>query len=236
MLRLEFVNEIAVSLGPYLLGPNDTPENGIYTGDARDLAKAIPDESVDLIFTDPVYDQIDDYRWLAETGARVLKDDRACLVFYAPSRLPDVIDAMLSSLRWRHQIALYMPGLNMRMAACQLFRQWRGCFVFGKGTPKVRRHVRDYAIDGNPAFMAAVHTWSKNPNVLIDYVDAFTFLDGVTLDPFTGGGTVPAVCKMLNRRYLAFEIDPDVAQMARDRARNTQPPLPLEMPVQETLL
>lgn len=56
-------------LGPYLLGPNDTPENGIYTGDARELAKAIPDESVDLIFTDPVYDRIEDYRWLAETGA-----------------------------------------------------------------------------------------------------------------------------------------------------------------------
>ena len=39
-----------MKLGPYLLGPNDTPENGIYTGDARELAKAIPDESVDLIF------------------------------------------------------------------------------------------------------------------------------------------------------------------------------------------
>ena len=45
------------SLGPYLLGPNNTPENGIYTGDAWELARAIPDESVDLIFTDPVYDQ-----------------------------------------------------------------------------------------------------------------------------------------------------------------------------------
>ncbi|MBU1621856.1 MAG: hypothetical protein KJ604_20565, partial [Gammaproteobacteria bacterium] len=71
------------SLGPYLLGPNDTPENGIYTGDARELAEAIPDESVDLIFTDPVYDRIDDYRWLAEAVARVLKQDRACLVWCA---------------------------------------------------------------------------------------------------------------------------------------------------------
>jgi hypothetical protein len=53
-------------LGPYLLGPNDTDENGIYCGDARELAKAIPDESVDLIFTDPIYDRIDDYRWLRE--------------------------------------------------------------------------------------------------------------------------------------------------------------------------
>ena len=65
-------------LGPYLLGPNDVNQ-GIYTGDARELARAIPDESVDLIFTDPVYQNIDDYRWLAETAARVLKPDSACL-------------------------------------------------------------------------------------------------------------------------------------------------------------
>ena len=30
-----------MKLGPYELGPNDTPENGIYTGDARELARAI---------------------------------------------------------------------------------------------------------------------------------------------------------------------------------------------------
>jgi len=55
------------------LGPYDL--NTIVTGDARQLAEAIPDESVDLVFTDPVYDRIDDYRWLAETAARVLKVD-----------------------------------------------------------------------------------------------------------------------------------------------------------------
>ena len=60
-----------MQLGPYRLGPNDTPENGIYCGDARELAQAIPDESVYLVFTDPVYNRVDDYRWLAETGARV---------------------------------------------------------------------------------------------------------------------------------------------------------------------
>ena len=53
-------------LGPYDL---DT----IVTGDARELAQALPDESIDLIFTDPVYWQIDDYAWLAELAARVLK-------------------------------------------------------------------------------------------------------------------------------------------------------------------
>lgn len=49
----------------------------IYTGDARELAKAIPDGSIDLIFTDPPYPRefLPLYGWLAETAAQVLKPD-----------------------------------------------------------------------------------------------------------------------------------------------------------------
>jgi DNA modification methylase len=50
-----------MTLGPYKLGFNSDENVGIYTGDARELSRAIPDESVDLIFTDPVYDRIEDY-------------------------------------------------------------------------------------------------------------------------------------------------------------------------------
>jgi len=42
-------------LGPYEVGPNDTMENGIFLGDCRELAKAIPDESIDLIYLDPPF-------------------------------------------------------------------------------------------------------------------------------------------------------------------------------------
>ena len=37
---------------------------------------------------------------------------------------------------------------------------------------------------------------------------------------------------MLGRRYLAFEIDPDTAEMARERVRMTQPPLFVPEPQQ----
>ena len=78
--------------------------NTVITGDARALAGQIPDESVDLIFTDPVYDQMDDYRWLAETAARVLKPDRACLTFSSIGMLPETLRAMSDAglaFRWQ---------------------------------------------------------------------------------------------------------------------------------------
>ena len=90
-------------LGPYILGPTDDPNQGIYTGDARELAKAIPNESIDLIFTDPVYDRIDDYRWLAECGARVLKPNSACFVFHGIEWMPQTIAAMNGNTRLRYR-------------------------------------------------------------------------------------------------------------------------------------
>ncbi len=93
----------------------DIPEeyrNQIVTGDARELAKAIPDESVDLVFTDPVYDRIDDYRWLAETAARVLKPDRACLVFAGIGYLPETHDAVRAGgLSYRWQLIMFYSNL-----------------------------------------------------------------------------------------------------------------------------
>ena len=69
------------------------------------------------------------------------------------------------------------------------------------------------------------HRWGKNAEILRYRINRMSAITGVVFDPFTGGGTVPAVCKQLGHRYLAFEIDPDVAETARERVRMTQMPL-----------
>jgi len=217
-------------IGPYLLGPNDTPENGIYTGDARELARAIPDESVDLIFTDPVYDRIDDYRWLAETAARVLKADSWLLTYYGIGFLPKTIKALSEYLTYEWHHVNYMPTLNAR-CAYMTFSNYRGLLRYMKGRARPTRHIRDLYID-TYASKNNGHDWAKNIDVNAKYVSAFSSDCSIIFDPFTGGGTVPAVCKMLGRRYLAFEIDPATAQAARDRVRQTQPPLFVPEPQQ----
>ena len=209
-------------LGSYLLGPNDTPENGIYTGDARELAKAIPDESADLIFTDPVYQNIADYRWLAETAARVLKPDRACLVFCGIGWLGESIAALgAGGLSYRWQLILSMPyrnGAHIRGG----FSHYISCLWFEKGDSKPSRQIPDTRL-WRPA--DGPFHWAKNPDFIAYYLSAFSEQGEIVGDVFTGLGTVPAVCKMLGRRYLAFEIDPATADLARQRVRDTQPPL-----------
>ncbi len=204
----------------------DMPEHyrdQIVTGDARELASAIPDESVDLIFTDPVYDRIDDYRWLAETAARVLRPGASWLAFTGVNEIAAVLRAVDAPYRgmlcWRlnsggggghHK----RYGKTIDNGAWLLwFGGWpvRYCpLVWESG---YWGHVTDFH-------------WQKNPLLIGRHISDFCPDDGMVLDPFGGSGSVPAICKMLGRHYVAFEIDPATAERARERVANTTPPLP----------
>ena len=209
-------------LGPYLLGPNDAEENGIYTGDARVLAKAIPDESVDLVFCDPIYQNIDDYRWLAEMAARVLKPDRACLVFCGIGYLPATMQALTDGgLTYRWTCASVIWGRNNR-GEYGIYNKWACLLWFDNGRSKPSGWAFDVHQTTVSRRSGNGHGWQKHPDAVREYL---RILPGLTIDVFCGGGTVPAVCKMLGRKYLAFEIDPATADLARQRVRNTQPPL-----------
>jgi len=221
-------------LGPYILGPNDTPENGIYLGDAHVLAEAIPDKSIDLIFTDPVYQNIDDYRWLAETGARVLKDDRACLVWIANPRIDLVIETMKPILDFVMPLNYVKIGGTNLIFSRRIFGWSKMCLWFEHGKSMPHHAIPDTILSG--AMPATAHKWNKNPEAVIKWLYAFTLDDAIVFDPFTGSGTIPSCCIMRNRQYLAFEILPDVVEMARERVRNTQSPLFIQQEEQLELM
>jgi DNA modification methylase len=197
----------------------------------RVLAGRVPDESVDLIFTDPVYQNIADYQWLAETAVRVLKPDSACLCWCGIGYLPETLDALRAAglkYRWR---------LVLRPLFGHGSGQWHGRLQVGtkellwyeKGKSKLYNAIFDLlAVRHSEQAGLQVNgsTWGKSLTATRWYLSAFTRPNDIVFDPFTGGGTVPAVCKMLDRRYVAFEIDPDTAELARQRVQSTQPPLP----------
>lgn len=112
-------------LGPYLLGPNDTPENGIYTGDARELAKAIPDESVDLIFTDPVYWQHNDYEWLAMLGARVLVEGGNLIAQAGNPDIPKLLPLMEKHLAYNRILCEKFPVATQAYRDAMCFVGWK---------------------------------------------------------------------------------------------------------------
>ena len=213
--------------------------NQIVTGDARELARAIPDESVDLIFTDPVYDRIDDYRWLAETAARVLKPWGMYLAFCDIANVGRAISAS-EAIFYLWQFIMVRPnGYPIGDTSNgTLFCKYTPALLFGR-EEKRRAYKTVWDIDMPGNHWGNKFNWSKNGPTVYRWIEALSpnhKYGSIIFDPFAGSGTVPAVCKMLQRNYIAFEIDPETADMARDRVANTQPPLPLVMPVQGELL
>jgi DNA modification methylase len=218
------------TLGPYAL-------NSIITGDARELAQAIPDNSVDLIFTDPVYQNIEDYAWLAETAARVLKPDRACLVWCGIGFLDLTIEALKTRLAYRWQGIWYIS--NGMKRADMGFCNYSPFLWMEKGRSKPFKPVADIAMvaipDPGNARNHQNHKWEKQIGVIKRYLEAFACSGSTVVDFFTGSATIPVVCKMLGLDYWACEIDPPTADRARQRVEMTQPPLFVMQPEQAVM-
>jgi DNA modification methylase len=216
-------------LGPYEL-------NKIYTGDAKILAKEIPDESVDLIFTDPVYDRIEDYEWLAKTAMRILKQDSALLTFCGIGYLPETLNALIAGgLHYKWQMIGYITNEVKHRHAPPGKCLYTSLLWFEKGNSKRCQFMLDVrAIAAHTS--SSNHHWSKPPLIPWYYLNGMSNTYDLVLDPFTGSGTIPAVCKALNRNYVAFEINPETAELARQQVTQTQPPLPIEIPEQIALL
>lgn len=209
----------------------DIPEsyrNKIVTGDARELAKHIPDESIDLIFTDPVYDRIEDYEWLAELSMRVLTSTGSLLCW--------------SNGKWHYQNTKWLEnaGMNYRWTFNHI-NQDTSAFLNGKIIAKSNRVIWmdlnakakmiDYCPDGYATYGSRTtiprvfFKWYKSAPYTLMLLRAFAPASAVILDVFCGSGTIPSCSRQRRLNYIAFEIDPDAAELARWRVSNTQPPL-----------
>lgn len=212
-------------LGPYLLGPNDDENCGIYTGDARELAQAIPDESVDLIFTDPPYPKEYLYCFdiLSAVAHRVLSNDGFCLTYSGNQFLDEVMKRMSERLLFFWVGWVNHPSAQQRIWHKKIWCGGKPILMFSRNGTVPRNWIPDTSVSVRDK---RFHEWGQGANVAERYISILSTPRHVVLDLFCGGGTVPAACKRLGRKYLAFEIVPEVAESARERIRNTQVPLP----------
>lgn len=196
----------------------------VQTGDARELIKEIPDESIDLILCDPVYNEIWQYGWLAEVAERVLKP------------YGSVIAQAGHIHRWEAELVMQNDNLIKRPSLMEVFT---GGFT-SIWMHKVLRANNNYfwlektGINPDRLWVRTMffgrkdkshHRWGDGAAGFSYLVQQLTKPEDVVLDPFTGGGTIPSACKLLGRQFIAFEIEPNVAESARKRILETQPPL-----------
>ena len=232
-----------MTIGPY-------PLDSIITGDARELAQAIPDESIDLVLTDPPFGIGFDYgngykddpavypdlvRWIVAENSRIIKPGGLCFVFVAQPQL-------------RHVWPLF-PDDSRIFAACKSWVQMRPTAVQYSYDPVIfwqkGKRVwtgRDWHVaapahtDPTKANYVGFHGCPRPLDTISYMVQNWSEPGGVVVDLFMGSGTTAVAAKRLHRRWLGFEIDADMAELARQRVATTQAPLVFPKPTQEALV
>lgn len=194
-------------------------------GDARELIKKLPSESVDAVITDPPWglglDEYDDLEPLLEIRDelyRVMKPDSWLVMFFTPKRVYDLAPfTELFEYKW---MLVYLFSGYRSVSRNPLGTQagYSVIMVFAKGRPKVILPRSDVLVAdelpvtaekriGEPLF--------KPTYTVATVLSMFTREGDHVLDPFAGYGSVPLVCELFGRRWTAFEIDPLKYKIAR---------------------
>lgn len=205
--------------------------NRIICGDALDLIKNLPNESIDLILTDPPYgiekqgiknskDLQIFYKILPECY-RVLKKDSFFITFFSTKLLPEIFKKNPFSYYW--QFVLNCPLGSVRSPIG--FSKYMSCFIFKKGNPKVVRWNKDIFND-TPSKMVEPdegfinHPSPKPKRFIIELLKMFSNEEDIVLDTFIGSGSTAVACNLINRKYIGFEINKEYCKLAESRISN----------------
>lgn len=180
---------------------------GIHRGDFRELARLIPDESVELVFTDPPYDadSVELYEAAAKEAARILKPGGSMIAYSGQRHLPAVLAGMSKHLRYWWTIAGVHEGGNQMMQKLGIRCGWKPLVWFVKGTRGDVQNVLLDVVRGDREKFA--HAWQQSQAEAEYYIRELCSEGGTVVDFFLGGGTTAAACEATGRRCIGFEVN-----------------------------
>ena len=209
------------------------PINQIIEGDSLEILKKFPDESIDLVLTDPPYgtktNQRGDSFMIGEFSNilplvlpeiyRVLKPNGAFYCFTSWTQMSE----------WLLRFQQYFKLQNLliwdkkRHSGCYSPSSWQftweGIFFGIKGKRKIRKYQKDVLISEEKGKRIAMQ---KPVDIVEKLIEASSDEGMVILDPFIGSGTTAVACKQLKRNFIGIEISPEYCKIANERLRQNE--------------
>ena len=196
----------------------------ILHGDFRDVLKDIPDNSIDLIFTDPPYDRasVPLLRDLAVLASRLLKPSGFIAVMYEHVILLELIDALRTAqdMEYYCTISMYMQDSREVFFKRNIEIGWKPIVVFQKRPMvAVENRFKDNIIsDYKPD--KSIHEWKQDLKSTMHVIRSLSKEGDTILDPMVGTGTTVEACLLLNRRCIAVEKDKELYEMLLRRYKS----------------
>ena len=199
----------------------DLGESGIVHGDYRKLGERIGDGCVDLVFTDPPYNRetLPQYEDLGFFANRVLKPGGSLICYLGDYQLPEVLNLVLAAkdLRFWWPLACIHTGQTTNMKQWGVIVRHKLMLWFVKGKTRADKGFVESLVQSEREKDG--HDWQQGLPEALYYIEKLTPLGGLVVDPYCGAGTTCAAALRLNRSYVAFEIDPQTAAIARGRLK-----------------
>lgn len=197
--------------------------NQIITGDCRELAKELPDKCARLAFCDPPY-------WVGfqygETNDREMEYVEPHWLVSEMLRAAEVV-MITPGVGQMHDypkpywtINWYKPAAMGRNVSGGV-NSWEPILVYGK--TRIDIDVIVVTVVGQPD--AAFHSCPKPLKLLSKIIATYTGAGELVIDFMAGSGTTCKAAKQLQRNWIGFEIDAEIARQANERVRLAQPPL-----------
>lgn len=194
----------------------------LLLGDFREVGKQIPDNSIDMIFTDPPYlkDYLYVYPALADFAMMKLKDGGRLITYTSSMHLPEIIEAFKDKLKF---VSYYVVEQSHNQVAmlwgCQIMTYTKLLLFYCKG--KYKPHSATVNLIASKYQGKKYHGWQQS-TLEAQYLITYLSKENQTVcDPMMGGGTTAIPCLILNRKFIGIEIDPKTFEIAQNRIKNS---------------
>jgi len=189
----------------------------IRFGNFVEVLENIPDNTIDLILTDPPYPHefIECWSELSLFAGRKLKINGFCIAYSGQTNLIEVMNRMSENLFYYWTFALIHSGNKQLINHRNIFCGWKPLLVFQNGKKKQDNTCED--IISGTGMEKSFHKWQQAEAELIPIIEHFTKPGDIICDPFLGGGTTAIISYELKRRFIGAEIEEEQFNIAKKR-------------------
>lgn len=186
-------------------------------GDFTEVLDDIPDQSIDLILTDPPYpiDFIDEWKKLGEFAEKKLKANGFLVAYCGHKNLFESMERLNSYLDYYWIFGLVHSGNTQLIKFNNIEANWKPILVYQNGYKKLEQRTKDL-IQGSGRSKFS-HDWEQSLDELEGLIKSFSKKQQIIVDPFAGSGTVLVASKKLNRVSIGAERDEKTYNIARKK-------------------